>query len=485
MSNINTSRRQFLKSGGALSAAGVASPWLLNLAAMADASAATVPGDYKALVCVFLEGGNDACNTILPKLNDSVSWARYATVRSEVGVRKPGTNTLITSADYTTLGLPTIQSTAGTYPLHPKLTNLASLYASNKLAVVANVGNILGTTTNATPATGQPPLLRSHNDQQTMWRSGRSHNESRGWGGRYAERFDFPAPPTGLNYANYFRSVAIGDNNVFSMGDSIGAYGLTSAGAGVVALLPQTSDNKLFGASSQDLLRKVIRGEFKTTRTNLIEQDHVTVMKRSLDTQQYMSNLIGTDTTASVTMPNFGLAKDLRMVARVIRGNSQTAGRQVFFVMLRGFDNHSGLLASHPALLDELDQSLAYFQQALGPAASKVVTFTASDFGRLLHQNGGGADHGWGGHQFVISEAMTSTGGGKLFGRIPSYQFNSPNYTDAQVMRDGALVPEISIEGYGASLGKWFGVPDADLTTVFAKPLTGVHAPLAGLLPGV
>lgn len=501
MSEINSSRRSFLKQGGALSAAGtVGAPWLLNLSAMADAAAATLTDDYKALVCVFLAGGNDACNTILPKLNEAPfpttskrrsSMQRYEEVRSQIAL--PAAQRALT-----------ISTPAGQHPIHPALQNVHRMYGEGKVAFVANVGNVFGKTDRSTPDLALPPRLRSHNDQQGFWQSGRMNSEPSGWGGRFAQQRSFN--PTGLPietrsnkpYADYFRSVIIGSNVPFGMGDANGtdvvrAYGLGAKGDGVIPLLKQTQDGKLFGAASQTLLRQVMRGQFKAPRANLLEQDYMDVQARALDTQAYLSDALKVIPDTSVP-EDAQLTKDLLMVARVIRAHANAKGRQVFFVTLDQFDTHGNQNYKHPLLLAELDTALNRFQSALGNASGKVVTFTASDFGRLLHANGDGTDHAWGGHALVMGDAVVGKGGKSVIGTIPSYETDAAgNYVDPQMTGDGAMVPTISVQSYAGALGRWFGLDDATLTSVFndgtasrlASSVGMPHADGAGVLKGL
>jgi uncharacterized protein (DUF1501 family) len=441
MSNINSSRRSFLKQGGALSAGGVIGPsWMLNLAAMADASAA-IATDYKALVCVFLEGGNDACNTILPP-DGSKSLIRYNAVRSKAALDfNKGTFAPLS------FGTPLDK----TFRLHPKLTEVAALYKSKKLAVVANVGNILKPTTRDlfTAQTSIPPR-----------QSGRSNMESTGWGGRYLDNDTY----SGL------RSVVVGDNNKFSVGDKVQAYGMVPK-IGVVPLLPTAANKTVFGNLPVSTVEKVIQGNFKSARPNLIEQDYAKLVTNALALQKTMGPIMAANPDfGQADKPNSTLAEDLLVVAKTIAGQCVT-GRQVFFVSLRGFDTHSDQ-AKHTALMAELSLSLNYFYKLLTEikAADKVVTFTASDFGRLLHGNGDGADHGWGGHQLVMGDALVGKAGGTIIGRVPSYEHNGTDYVDQQMTADGAMIPEISIQSYAAALGQWFEV--SNIASVFTTPST-------------
>jgi len=289
-------RRRFLQQSGALSAAGAAGgSWLLNLAAIGDAAAASNGGNYKALVCVFLYGGNDACNTVLPI--DDASWARYDEVRSiPSGVTGPLADLRLSRTALRNISAKVSGQTVQ-YGLHPNLSNVQSLYNQGKLAVVANLGTMtkgpvrrsdLGTTATESNG-GVPPKLRSHNDQQTIWQSGRSNQETRGWGGRVADPAAFAFATTdSADKANAFRSVYLGDSPTFVFGDKVPAYGLTTSNNGVVPLLPGAG-GKLYNGVNVSMLTNLLKGTAGGTRSNLLEKDLIQLTARSLDAESYLT----------------------------------------------------------------------------------------------------------------------------------------------------------------------------------------------------
>jgi len=456
MTTIDTSRRQFLRQSTTLSVgSAMLSPWLLNLSAIADAAAAESTAGYKALVCVFLAGGNDACNTILPASSDTASWARYEAVRPQIKLAR---NTGVS-----------ILNGANSHALHPMLAKTASLYGAGRLAFVANVGNLLGTLLDRSrfeqPAASTiPARLRSHNDQQTAWQSGQTNVAAYGWGGRFGAQQSF-----GTNDpSDAFRSIRIGgSNDTFSVGESLLPYGMVARQNGVIGLLPlaQAPQDALYGKVPRSGLLKVVRGAFTTPRSNLIERDYSDVVARALDNEQYLNGLLGAPGTSPVTVPDFELARALEVVGRVIKGHATKTGRQVFFVTLGGFDTHGSQLDTHAKRLEELDASLSFFDALLGAHGLRphVTTFTMSDFGRLLNANGDGSDHGWGGHQIVMGDAVA---GGRIHGQIPAYA-QANGSSAPQLTGDGALIPDISIGSYAATLGRWFGIRDEALLRSF------------------
>jgi uncharacterized protein (DUF1501 family) len=482
MNNINNSRRGFLKTGGALTVgSAVGMSWWPTLAHAATVATSTA-NDYKALVCIFLEGGNDACGTILPAWSDAESWTRYGLVRGNMAFKK--IEDITPRKDAVNNPWPF----AGDYPLHPQLNNVSRLFKQGNLAIVANVGNLKKETTrsNLSAPDAALPRLRSHNDQTTVWHHGSDNMAGNGWGGKTAQQaiatlqsLQGGSFVQASDVAQNFRSVVIGNNNAFGIGflpedsgaplgsSTTTAYGMVR-NEGVISLLPETDGKTAFDSIPMDVIKKVATGKLKTQRTNLIEQDYATVVGRALDSQTYMSALLGTvnvpsgttftDATGKALNTPFDLAEDLRIVAKVIKANikAQVKGRQVFFVSLGSFDIHTDA-GRHATLLNTLDQSLDYFSAAMGADMSKVVAFTASEFGRLLHANGDGFDHGWGGHHFVMGGGVH---GGAYYGEVPHYKTSSGAYSHPQMMDDGALIPAISVGAYAGRLLQWFGIPN-------------------------
>ncbi len=499
---IQQSRRHFLKQSGAMSALGVAGgSWLMNLAAMSDAAAADGTG-YKALVCVFLYGGNDGCNTVLPI--DDTSWQRYSDVRQVPADAKGAVQDLRLDRAALLPITAKVNNVDVTYGLHPALTNLQDLYVNKKkVAVLANVGTLIKGPVRRNDLVSQtitevngllPPKLRSHNDQQTEWQSGRSNLESRGWGGRVTAPAELAFTPVdATDKANSFRSVYLGDSAVFAYGEGITPYGLTASGNGVVPLLP-TAGGRLFNGVSTDVVRNLISGVTGATaaapRTNLIELDYINLSKRSLDSESYLTNKLAGIPLNDVPLPaDNDLAAQLKLVARIVQAHADRKGRQVFFVSIGGFDTHDNQRNpnepnNHDNLLARVDAALGYFYKALGTNVDKVTTFTASDFGRLLISNGDGTDHAWGSHHFIMGGAVN---GGQVYGRMPSYAYAGGTYTDQQMTDDGAMIPVVSVGSYGATLARWFGMTDGEAKGVFPFLYAegGVSSTNVGFMNGV
>jgi uncharacterized protein (DUF1501 family) len=498
---IQHSRRQFLKQSGALSAMGVAGgSWLMNLAAMSDAAAADGSG-YKALVCVFLYGGNDACNTVLPL--DSASWARYDQLRN----KQPDVTGASVDLRLDLAKIRRITTKVGTadvtYGLHDRLPKVQSLYNSGKLAVLANVGTMMvsdvrGADFNVSSLESNmrlPPKLRSHNDQQTEWQSGRSNFESIGTGGRVvgaASNLAFTATGDVTDKANSFRSMYMGDSAVFAFGDDVPGYGLTDSGDGVVALLADKG-GKLFNGVPVGVAQDLITGLTGDT-SSLIAKDYADLTNRSITAQKYLSaKLSGVTVDPAAVLPaGNDVATRLELVARIIKAHAVRGnGRQVFFVPMYGFDSHDNQRNddnwySHDNLMGRLDDALSYFNQALGTNSNVVTTFTASEFGRQLVSNGDGTDHGWGGHHFIMGGAVK---GGQVYGRVPSYAYSdTTGYVDEKMTSDGgAMIPVVSVGSYCATLARWFGLTDAEVKGIFPYLFAegGVSSTNVGFMNGV
>ena len=438
-------RRAFLRRAAALSTLGLASRLdLLNFVAAANAQTASA-ADYKALVCVFMFGGNDGNNTVIPI--DTAGYAQYAAARTAASGIQLAQSSL----------LPIQPSGSGTaFGLHPDLAPLQSLFAQRKLAILANVGTLLRPTTKAQYAAGQRPLsLYSHSDQQAQWQSSISDAPAgTGWGGRLADQV---AP---LHGAGGFPVITSLDGAVlFTTG--LDTAPLTVPVSGAFALAGY-SGNTAANARLAAL-------------TQLLAQDTGNTFVRS-------ANAIGTQSlklsglvnpilanTNSTVAPHFAnlttnTAKQLYQVAKMIEARAVTgAKRQIFFVQLGGFDTHNDQLQRQQALFAELAPALKAFYDATAAlgASSQVTTFTLSDFGRTLQPAaGGGSDHAWGSHHFILGDAVR---GGDLYGEFPQLVLGGPS--DAE--KEGRWIPSTALDQYGATLAKWFGASATQLAAVF------------------
>ncbi|TFW31323.1 DUF1501 domain-containing protein [Massilia horti] len=439
----NASRRAFLRRASALSVAGAATPWALNLAAMAEASAASA-GDYKALVCVFLYGGNDYANTLVPY--DSTNYTIYQQLRPTLAYSRSAlAGTVLNPAN-----VPLDRNgVAHEYALAPELGKLAPLFASGKLGILLNVGTLLQPTTKqqyTNRAVPLPPKLFSHNDQQSVWQSSSPEGAASGWGGRMGDLFE-----SGNGNAT-FTCVNVSGNAVYLSGKSAVQYQVSTGGSTPINALA----TPLFGSSAcSEALRTIIT----QPRTQLLESEYNRVTGRAIAANGVLTSALATGPSMSTPFPAGNrLADQLKMVARMISvAPALGAKRQVFFVSLGGFDTHDGLLTVHPGLLSSVGNALEAFYNAtveLG-VASKVTTFTASDFGRTLSGNNDGSDHGWGSMHFMLGGAVT---GKAFYGTAPVLANNGPDDVG-----QGRLLPTTSVDQYAATLGKWLGISDSDL----------------------
>ena len=441
MSN-SSSRREFLKRSTAVSVAGAAAPWMLNLAAMGEAAAQSA-NDYKALVCVFLYGGNDHGNTLVPY--DQATYNLYAGLRGGLATaRDLLTPTLLVPSR----ALPGARQ----YALAPELGPLKGVFDAGRLGVLLNVGPLVAPMSKlqySNRSVQRPPKLFSHNDQQSVWQSSVPEGATSGWGGRIGDLF------ASGNGQSVFTAVSVTGNAVYLSGNSAVQYQVTPSGS-----VPIKSLGTLFGSSAAaQTLRTLISSG--TNSAHLIEREHARVVDRSIRSDTALGAALAGVPTLTTAFPANALGAQLGMVARMIAARSTLgARRQVFFVSLGGFDTHDNLAGSHPALLSQVATAMAAFDAAtleLG-IASQVTAFTASDFGRTLASNGDGSDHGWGGFHFVQGGAVR---GKQFFGQAPL-----PGNDGPDDVGQGRMLPTMAVDQLAASLATWMGVGPGDLSTV-------------------
>ena len=471
--SISHSRRAFLRRSGQLALTGTALPFALNLAAIGEAAAFNAPGtDYKALVCVFMFGGNDYANTVIPY--DDVSYDKYHAIRGGGATGQGAAGIAIAKAALApTLLVPTtapldVLGQPRQYALHPSMTGLAGLFNAGHAAVQLNVGPLVKPTTRAQYNSSNrtlnplPPQLFSHNDQQSIWQSSRPEGSKVGWGGNMGDLVVPPSPS--LNSNSLFTGISVSGNAVFLSGDAALQYQVSTSGA--IKIRPAT-DSTVYGSSTvRSTLNTLIR---QTSGTHKLENDYNAVTARALDSEAAISSALAMPALNTV-FPTDNLSQQMKMVARLINGRALLGNRrQVFFVSIGGFDLHDNLIAQHPAILGRVSDAMTAFYNAtveMG-VASQVTSFTASDFGRTLASNGDGSDHGWGSHHFVVGGAVN----GKAFYGTPP----PVNTTDGTVVSgtrvysaeeqwhvgQGRLLPSTSVDQYAATMAKWFGVDPA------------------------
>jgi uncharacterized protein (DUF1501 family) len=495
----DASRRLFLRRSGAMSAlVGGAAPLALNLAAMGSAAAQS-QGDYKAIVCLFFYGGNDAFNMVLP--TDAASWSAYQAIRTQapdpIALLAAGTppNAAAAAGSPARLGgvlpIAPLNAQGRGFALHPLLGGLQKLFDTDKrLAIVPNIGPLVLPTTKAQYALASHPRplrLFSHNDQQNTWQALGPEGTTRGWGGRLGDML------AGANARPVFTAISASGNAVWLEGDAVRQYGVSANGA---VPLGVDAAGRVYGSTDVGAALQRLATTVRTAHP--FEADLAAVAQRSISAEQVLRTALrapgdpafGTapasgaynanndpklrylNPLTGLEAPN-ALAQQFQVVARLIdAGISGASGakRQVFFVSLGGFDTHDLQNRSQANLMAQLAQALGYFDTALGNlnARNQVTTFTASDFGRTFTSNGDGTDHGWGSHHFVMGGAVK---GGDLYGSFPVLGLKNASNNNFDSSPDqignGSLLPQSSVDQLGATLAAWFGVSPSDTLSVF------------------
>ncbi|TQV67707.1 DUF1501 domain-containing protein [Exilibacterium tricleocarpae] len=436
------SRRSFLGGCAALGATPLLSSILqlklMNSAYAAGLTPASIqnPDEYRAMVCVFLFGGNDSFNMLAPY--ESTEYNHYANVRTDLALPRGQ--------------LQSINDNRGRpFGLHSNMAAVKDLYNAGKLAFVANLGTLVRPTTLSDYNNGiaLPRGLFSHNDQQQAWQTSVPESEQAiGWGGRLADLVNSvnPASPISMN-------ISLNSINIFQNGEAVTPYVISNNGS--VRLQGYNGSsffNQLFTRTTDSALAQSYQ--------NLLKQNYARNRRDAIDTATAFDSATR---GASITtrFPNSALGAQLKMVARTISArNTLGAKRQTFFVSVGGYDNHDELLTNQRGLLSQLSAALGAFYQAtteLG-ISDKVTTFTASDFGRTLTSNGRGSDHAWGGNQIVMGGAVN---GGHVFGDYPT-NLSEPRGADGNSIDAGRgrLLPTTSTDEFYAELARWFGVPN-------------------------
>ena len=437
------SRRAFLKRSAALGVAGAATPFVTSLAGIGEAAAATAT-DYKALVCVFLYGGNDHANTLPPY--DADGYEAYRAARPNLAHAR---DALAATALTPSMALPGSRQ----YALAPSMEGMASLFASGRMAPVPNLGTLVQPVTKAqyqARSVPLPPKLFSHNDQQSYFQASNPEGATSGWGGRLGDLLQSGNGQSTLTCIN------ASGNAVYLSGRSAVQYSIGAGGP--VPLL--NGANTVFGSATA---LATLRGLMTAPASHMIANEHARISKRSLDTYAAVTGALANAPAANFPLFPAGnsLADQLKMVARLVSTSAELgAKRQVFFVSLSGFDLHDNLAAQHGTLLGRVSDAMKAFHDttvALG-LADRVTAFTASDFGRTLQTNANGSDHGWGSMHFAVGGAVR---GKRFYGTAPAIGNNTPDDVG-----QGRLLPTTSVDQYAATLASWFGVPPGDMTTV-------------------
>ncbi|MDB3935584.1 DUF1501 domain-containing protein [Granulosicoccus sp.] len=464
-------RRKFLQTSGA--GLGVAAGFASNLASL-NAFAAETSG-YKALVCVFLRGGMDTHDMIIPF--DLESSRAYEDIRAAFIDSYPGSG-FASRRNAGLLDLSSSGSNGSTadgrdFAMPQEMVELRDLYQQNKVAVVGNVGPLIEplNITNYTNNTARvPKRLFSHSSQQTTWMASPGDTAREGWGGRYG---DFMLAAN-ANRRSAFTSVTTFGNNVFVNGFNVAGFNLSARGGQEVEYLRRS-----FGNSSQfiESFRRNLFG-LNYEDSNLFHKDIGTITSSALDDNMLVSQIFAESPDPTTPFPGTNLAGQLRIVAKMIAAREALGlSRQIFFVADNGYDTHSNQARALPESQRGISQAMAAFYEetvALGVSES-VTTFTASDFGRTLVPNNSGTDHGWGSHHMVMGGAVN---GGQIYGDIPPAVEGH-----SQDSGRGRLIPEVSIDQYASIMGRWFGLSASEVLQVFPNLNLQNPEALSGMLP--
>lgn len=428
----------------------------MGVAAMTGIAPALLPGvaaassnpGYKALVCVFLYGGLDNHDTIIPY--DQNAYTRWAQIRNSL-VQAQGASRARSSL----LALNPLNASNfdnRQFALPPEMSGLHSLFQSGQAAIMGNVGPLIEPVTRTSfeaESSRLPSRLFSHNDQQATWMSSSPEGAQFGWGGFFGDALQ-PTAGNGTAFAN----ITTGGGELLITGRNSAPYQIDSAGAQTIQLLEETND-----AVANNLMREHFRANrFRTT--NLIGQDMANKIQTSFDANAQFNAALQGASPLATQFPTSPLGGQLGAVARTISIRSQLdVNRQIFVVGLGGFDTHSGQAQSLPEGLKQVDEAIVAFNSAMIELgiSNDVTLFTASDFGRTLAINGDGTDHGWGGHHFVVGGSVA---GQTIYGDIPISDFGHELDSGS-----GRLIPTTSVEQYASSLGRWFGLNPTELAT--------------------
>ena len=467
--NLRT-RRDFFRQA-ACAAVGTLSiaTTLRDLRFINAAVAQTVLTDYKALVCIFLSGGNDSNNLIVP-IND---YANYASVRQNLALPLASL-----------LPVTSLNPDGNSYGLHPTLPEMQTLFNEGKLASVFNAGPLVHPMTRAQYSAGsvpKPPQLFSHSDQVTHWQTSLPDQPPKtGWGGRLADllhplQWELLGDVPSANSAKIALCTSLAGANTFEVGNTFAQYHVSTGGA---VTLTGATGTRL--QAMQDILA--------VADSNLQRNAFAGVTKNAIATGDLLNNAIGGTAATNfftVAFPNTSLGNQLKMVARIIQAGPRPSTdtpnpglnmkRQIFFCSVGGYDTHTSQIGNnaapadttvgaHTNLLNEVSEALFAFQRAMEQLghSQKVTTFTASDFGRTFRTNGQGSDHAWGSHHIVMGGAVR---GQRTYGAYPILNVTGPDAVPTS--SEGRWIPKVAVDEYSATLARWFGVSTGNMSTVF------------------
>jgi uncharacterized protein (DUF1501 family) len=473
---LEQSRRQFLRTASLATMSGMyASPFILGLNSLAAMAQSTGATDYRALVCVFLQGGNDGHGTVIA--TDSDSFSAFTQARSGApGLAYPLAQLLPIT--------PNTSQSGRTFALNPYLGGIQNLFNAGRAAVVANTGTLITPASKAQVQASSVPLpasLFSHFDQTAAWQAIASNGGSAehvGWGGAVADLIE----SMNMNSNSMFTCISTAGIALFLSGQTSFQLNVTPAGPIPISGLA----NPLFGSQAgSSALNSILTAE----ETNLFAKEYEVVVNRSMQAQALLASSMLPAGVGGVPNPpqyldpmtnkltDNPLAASLQTVARIIGGRGGLGvNRQIFYVQLGSFDTHDGQATQHARLLTQLGQAFEYFDGLMNAAGigNQVTTFTASDFGRTLTSNSDGTDHGWGSHHFVVGGAVQ---GHDMYGQYPVVGVDQANDVGA-----GRLIPTTSVDQYAGTLARWFGLSDGQIKQIFPNFANFGTSPYLGFM---
>lgn len=442
------SRRNFL---GTASCAAIGSTTLLssilNLGVANSLAGMSMPaisgnGNYKAMVCILLAGGNDSFNMLVPR-NGSF-YTEYANARSNLALSQ---NDLL-SVNYT-------DANGKQFGLHPSMPEVQSLFNSNKLSFISNVGTLVEPTTKTqylNNSVSVPVGLLSHADQIQQWQTSIPQTRSsKGWGGRMADILQ-----AGNSNQNISMNISLSGTNIFQVGQSSTEYAIRASAGGSVGINVYEGTSALdmaLKSGTESLLAQQYQDIFKSTFTNKITDSQAN--------HEEFSAAISGAPNLSTTFSDTPLSANMELIAKTIAvRDTLNVSRQTFFINFGGWDHHDNVLSNQESMLSVVSKALSEFQSAIEELGLSdcVTTFTMSDFGRTLTSNGNGTDHAWGGNVMVMGGQVN---GGQVFGEYPSLALDGNDDVGGAIM-----LPTLSTDEYFAELAKWFGVANGDLAYV-------------------
>ncbi len=448
----NYSRRQFLRQAGCTGMGAATLLSSLNNLSMLNKLVgfqSSPPGDYKALVCLLLAGGNDSYNMLVPR--GAAEHAEYAATRSDLALPQQEL-----------LAIQPLTSDGKEYGIHPSMTGIRNLFENEKLAFVANVGTLIEPVPDAAAYfSGQKRLplgLYSHADQIQQWQTAIPHTrEAVGWAGRAADLLK-----TLNTNQNFSMNISLSGRNVWQSGNTVLEYSISNQGNGVQGISPIVPTwysnagflTRLQSAAIQDLSTYHYANIFKDTFGELTSQ--------SVEAFEALESAIAAVQVGSPFSSHY-LSQHLKMIARVIGArNALGMRRQTFFVTYGGWDHHDEVIENQEYMLGVVSTAVSEFMTALAELGveNEVTLFTISDFARTLTSNGNGSDHAWGGHTFVTGGAVQ---GRDIYGTYPDLYLNG---NPLVVSNRGNLIPTTSADEYFAEMALWFGVSPSDLSTI-------------------